>query len=444
MIKRFLRRRGVRKFRRNRLAVFALGIVGVYFLVALVPLLGIITLKDVTQRVLPNTWPGTLWGIEKPDELKVVSELEQRVQEITRSFARAGESEQPLLALGSLDWAERKLADRPFAELQELAATLGERWEVFRTTYSQYQGAADLKQVLLDELKQYADQPARLRATQADLEAVEAELADLRPVFDRELAGVEEIHAELFPMPRGVDGFVYWLRTSLGSDSQGRSIFFKAVYSTKIAFQIGFIVALVSVLFGTLLGAAAAFYGKWVDYAVMWLVSTLSSIPYIVLLAVVVFMFSGSDFDNATKPALALVPVYVAMCSTFWVGTCRVIRGEVMKIKELEYVQAATSIGFGRFYILIKHVIPNTIHLMFINFSLLFIGAIKSEVILSFLGLGVKGQPSWGVMISQGKDDVARFFLWEVLTATVFMFGLVYAFNIVSDALQDAFDPKHV
>jgi len=89
---------------------------------------------------------------------------------------------------------------------------------------------------------------------------------------------------------------VYFLRTSLGSDSQGRSIFMKAVYSTKIAFQIGVIVAMVSVLFGTLLGAAAAFFGKWVDYVVMWLVSTLSSIPYIVLLAVVVFMFSGSAF----------------------------------------------------------------------------------------------------------------------------------------------------
>ena len=94
--------------------------------------------------------------------------------------------------------------------------------------------------------------------------------------------------------------------------------------------------------------------------------------------------------------------------------------------------------------IMLKHVVPNTAHLMFINMSLLFIGAIKSEVILSFLGLGVKGQPSWGTMISQAKEDVSNYFFWEVGTASVLMFGLVLAFNIVSDALQDAFDPKHV
>jgi peptide/nickel transport system permease protein len=178
----------------------------------------------------------------------------------------------------------------------------------------------------------------------------------------------------------------------------------------------------------------------------MWIVSTLSSIPYLVLLAVFAFMFTGSAwFDNpAQRPELQLVKLYVAMGLTFWVSTCRVIRGEVMKIKELEYVQAATAIGFGRFYILLRHVIPNTVHIMFINFSLLFIGAIKSEVILSFLGLGVSGQPSWGTMISNSKDDLSNFFFWEVLTASVLLFILVLAFNIVSDALQDAFDPKHV
>ena len=220
----------------------------------------------------------------------------------------------------------------------------------------------------------------------------------------------------------------------------------KALYSTRIAFQIGFVVAIAAVIVGTLLGAAAGFYGGWVDYIVMYVVSMLSSVPSLVLLGVLVYMFQGSEwFDNpAERPGLALVPVYAAMGMTFWVSTCRVIRGEVMKIKSLEYVQAATAIGFGRLYVLFRHVIPNTAHLMFINFALLFIGAIKSEVILSFLGLGVKGQPSWGIMISQGKDDVATLFFWEVGAASVFMFGLVLAFNILTDALQDAFDPRHV
>jgi peptide/nickel transport system permease protein len=112
----------------------------------------------------------------------------------------------------------------------------------------------------------------------------------------------------------------------------------------------------------------------------------------------------------------------------------------------MEYIHAARTAGFSSFHILLRHVIPNTAHLMLINFSLLLIGAIKSEVILSFLGLGVKGQPSWGIMIRDAGNngDVVTGFFWEIGTATVLMFGLVLAFNILSDALQDAFDPKHV
>ena len=105
-----------------------------------------------------------------------------------------------------------------------------------------------------------------------------------------------------------------------------------------------------------------------------------------------------------------------------------------------------TAIGFGRFYILMRHILPNTLHLMFINFSLLFIGAIKGEVILTFLGLGLPlgSGASWGIMISQAKAEVVQGFFWQIGAATFFMFLLVLAFNILSDALQDAFDPKHV
>ncbi|MEM7166155.1 MAG: ABC transporter permease subunit [Planctomycetota bacterium] len=137
------------------------------------------------------------------------------------------------------------------------------------------------------------------------------------------------------------------------------------------------------------------------------------------------------------------MPVYTAFCLTFWIGPCRVMRGETLKIKELEYVQAATSIGFGRMYIMMKHVIPNAAHLLFVNFSLVFVGAIKFEVILSFLNLGVKKGPSWGVMINHARPEVNNGFFWQIGTATFLMFGLVLAFNILTDALQDAFDPKH-
>ena len=224
----------------------------------------------------------------------------------------------------------------------------------------------------------------------------------------------------------------------LGTDRQGRSILLRSLYAVKVAVQIGLVSALISVLIGTILGGAAAFFGGWVDHVIVWLYSTFSAIPYIVLLMVLAAMFLGSAFEGT------LIPVYVAFCATFWIGPCRVIRGEVMKLRELEYVQAATAVGFGRMRILLKHIIPNTTHLMFINFSLLFIGAIKAEVILSFLGLGVKNEPSWGVMINQARQEVISGFMWQIGGATFFMFCLVLAFNVLSDALQDAFDPKHV
>lgn len=260
--------------------------------------------------------------------------------------------------------------------------------------------------------------------------------------FDAEIEAkvtqIEGVILKLMPIPGGVDGLLYRAKLSLGTDRQGRSILIRGLYSAKIAVQVGTVVALVSVFIGAMLGSAAAYFGGWVDHAVTWLYSSLSSLPQLVLLAVLSFMFLGSQFEKT------LLPVYAAFCLTFWIGPCRVIRGEVMKIKELEYAQAATAIGFSRGYILRKHVVPNTMHLMFINFSLLFIGAIKSEVILTFLGLGIKEGASWGIMISQSQPEVITGFFWQIGTATAFMLVLVLAFNVLSDALQDAFDPKAV
>ncbi len=259
---------------------------------------------------------------------------------------------------------------------------------------------------------------------------------------------IETVVNLVFPMPSGFDGFLYRMRILLGTDRQGRSILVRAVYSGKIAIQVGVVAAVVSVIVGTLLGASAAFFGGWVDHAVIWIYSTLSSIPYLVLLALLAFVFQSSDWtlpwDKSVKVSSTLIPLYAAFCMTFWIGTCRVIRGETLKLKELEYVQAATAIGFSRFYILLRHVVPNTVHLMFINFSLLLIAAIKSEVVLTFLGLGLKEGASWGIMINDSRQEVITGFFWQIGAATFFMLVLVLAFNIVSDALQDAFDPKHV
>ena len=224
----------------------------------------------------------------------------------------------------------------------------------------------------------------------------------------------------------------------LGTDDQTRDVMARVIYGFRISVLFGFTVTIFSSMIGVLAGATQGFFGGWVDHLVSWLYSTFSSIPQLVLLAVLSFMF----LSDALSGFRGLPSLYFAFALTYWIGPCRVIRGESMKIKELEYVQAATAIGFGRFYILLRHIIPNTSHLMFINFSLLLIAAIKGEVILTFLGLGLKQGASWGIMIRDSAQQVVNDNFWQIGAATFFMFLLVLAFNIFTDALQDALDPK--
>lgn len=225
-----------------------------------------------------------------------------------------------------------------------------------------------------------------------------------------------------------------WTRW-LGTDRQGRSILVRAIASIDVAVSVGFVTGIIAIGIGTLLGCVAGYFGGRVDDLVVWLYSTLSSIPYLLLLLVL-------SYSAAHVFGRGLTTIYVAFGATFWVGPCRVIRGEVLRVREADYVTAARALGAPRARIVLRHVVPNVAHLAFVYFSLVFIGAIKSEVILSFLGLGVQDQPSWGVMIDQARAELAVDFYWQIGAATAFMFVLVLAFNLFTDALQDALDPK--
>jgi ABC-type dipeptide/oligopeptide/nickel transport system permease subunit len=217
----------------------------------------------------------------------------------------------------------------------------------------------------------------------------------------------------------------------LGTDRQGRSIFLRALYSTKIAFGVGLVTAILGAAIGALLGSIAGYFGKNLDDLIVYLYSTLQSIPYLILLIALTYI-AGKG----------LTGIYIALGATSWVGPCRVVRGEVLKLREAEYVQSARAMGYGTWRILLRHILPNTFHLVLVYSALLFVGAIKSEVILSFLGLGVQGAPSWGIMIDQARAELINGFYWQLGAAIAAMFGLVLSFNVFADALQDALDPK--
>lgn len=217
-----------------------------------------------------------------------------------------------------------------------------------------------------------------------------------------------------------------------GTDLFGRDVLSRAAHGTVTSLIIGFFGAALAIVVGTTLGSLAGYFGGKVDDLVVWFYTTIDTIPYILL--VVAFSFVAGH---------GLKTLCLAIGLTSWVSHCRVIRSEFMKQRGREYVQGAQALGAGHLRRVFVHILPNTFHLALINFSLLFVSAVKSEVILSYLGLGVEaGTPSWGMMISDAKLELARGVWWGLTAATLFMFFMVLAFTLFNDSLRDALDPK--
>jgi peptide/nickel transport system permease protein len=228
--------------------------------------------------------------------------------------------------------------------------------------------------------------------------------------------------------------------TFFGTDFLGQSTFRKMLYGAKTSITVALCASFISLLIGVPLGAIAGYYRGWVDDAVVWLFTTLSTIPYILLvMAFAVVLRERTVFGVEIK---GITAVYLAIGLTSWVGICRLIRGEIIKRKESEYVLAAQAMGCSSLRIIFIHLLPNVFHIIIINFSLRFVSFIHAEVILSFLGLGETDKPSWGAMIDAARTELARNVWWEMAAATVAIFIISLALNIFGDALRDCLDPK--
>jgi len=217
-----------------------------------------------------------------------------------------------------------------------------------------------------------------------------------------------------------------------GTDIFGRDVLQRAIQGTRIAMSIGLITSFIAIPIGVFLGALGGYFGGIVDECIVWFYTTVDSIPDLLKIIALSFVMGRG-----------IVTVYIAIGATTWVGLCRLIRAEFMKHKNRDYVNAAQALGAGHARRMFIHILPNVFHIILINFSLRFVMAIKTEVILSYLGLGVEaGQPSWGVMIDDAKLELSRGYWWQLAAATIAMFFIVLAFNIFNDALRDALDPK--
>ncbi len=223
-------------------------------------------------------------------------------------------------------------------------------------------------------------------------------------------------------------------RHPFGLDVLGRSVLDRVIQGARVALIVGFFSTAIAIPIGTVLGLVAGYFRGKADALVVWLYSTLDAIPTILLLLAMAMVLPTGK---------GLATVCIALGVTSWVSTCRVVRGEAIRQKELDYVRSARSIGAGNLRILFVHVLPNVMHLVLVQASLVFVYAIKSEVILSYLGVGVQNFPSWGVMIDDARLElVGRGVWWQFAAATAALFVLVLAFNLFNDALRDALDPK--
>ncbi len=237
-----------------------------------------------------------------------------------------------------------------------------------------------------------------------------------------------------------------------GTDKVGEDVFYQALKSIRTGLLIGTLTTLVMLPAALLLGILAGYYRGWIDDLIQYLYTTLSSIPGVLLIAAAILMLQvymaehAAEFDSLARRAdLRLLFLCVILGITSWTTLCRLLRGETLKLRELEYVQAARAFGVRGPAILSRHILPNVMHIVLISIVLDFSGLVLAEAVLAYVNIGVDPtMNSWGNMINSARLELARepIVWWSLAAAFVFMFVLVLAANLFADVVRDAFDPR--
>jgi peptide/nickel transport system permease protein len=237
-----------------------------------------------------------------------------------------------------------------------------------------------------------------------------------------------------------------------GTDKVGEDVFYQALKSIRTGLVIGCLTTLVMLPLAIVFGIMAGFFKGWIDDLIQFIYTTLNSIPSVLLIAASILMVQvymtnhAEDFNNLLVRAdMRLLFLCLILGVTSWTGLCRMLRAETLKLREMEYVQAAQALGVKPAMILYRHILPNVMHIVLISVVLDFSSLVLSEAVLSYINIGVDPTThSWGNMINGARLEMARepVVWWSLAAAFVFMFSLVLAANLFADSVRDAFDPR--
>ncbi len=238
----------------------------------------------------------------------------------------------------------------------------------------------------------------------------------------------------------------------LGTDKVGEDVLYQVLKGIRTGLVIGTLTTLVMLPAAILLGIMAGYFRGWVDDLIQYLYTTLNSIPGVLLIAAAILLLQvymsnhEDEFTSLVQRAdLRLLFLCLILGVTSWTGLCRLLRGEALKLREADYVQAAAALGVGHFGIIGRHILPNVLHIVLITVVLDFSGLVLAEAVLSYVNIGVDPtMNSWGNMINSARLELARepMVWWSLAAAFLFMFALVLAANLFADAVRDAFDPR--
>jgi peptide/nickel transport system permease protein len=239
-----------------------------------------------------------------------------------------------------------------------------------------------------------------------------------------------------------------------GTDKVGEDVFYQAIKSIRTGLIIGTLTTLIMLPMAIIFGILAGFFRGWVDDVIQYLYTTLNAIPSVLLIAASILMVQvymanhEQDFTSVlVRSDMRLLFLCLILGVTSWTGLCRLLRAETLKLREMDYVQAAYALGVKQSVILVRHILPNVMHIVICSVVLDFSALVLAEAVLSYINIGVDPTTySWGNMINGARLEVARepIVWWSLSAAFLFMFALVLAANLFADTVQNAFDPRRV